>query len=141
MPSHRESFFQHQTYAVIGNSAQKPFPKLTLRGLRRMGKSVHAVDLGGRADNTLSKIADLPEGVQAAVVEVPRSATFDVVKQVAERGIKQLWLHQLSDTPEVLDFCKREGIDVRHGSCAVMYTGAGSYHALHRRLAKLMHRY
>jgi predicted CoA-binding protein len=145
MPSQKETFFEHQTFAVIGNTDLKAFPKLTLRGLRRMGKKVHPVDLGGRSagssEKMLSKVDDLPEGVEAAVVEVPRRATMDVVEQLNQRGIKNLWLHMQSDSPEVLDFCKREGIDVRYGSCAVMYTGAGSYHALHRRLAKLFRRY
>jgi uncharacterized protein len=145
MPSHRESFFQHQTFAVVGDSSLKGFPKLTLRGLRRMGKTVYAVDLGGRpadgGEPTLAKLDDLPEAVEAAVVEVPRRATLGVVEQVARRGIQQLWLHQNSDTPEVLAFCRREGIDVRWGSCAVMYTGARSYHGVHRRLAQLFHRY
>jgi predicted CoA-binding protein len=145
MPSNREQFFQRQSFAVIGNSKLKPFPRLTYGGLRKMGKTVYAVDLSG-ADSVgkhkaFGSLAELPEPVQGAIVEVPRNATLDAVRQAAEAGIKDVWLHMRSDSPEVLELCRREGINVRWGTCAVMYTGRGSYHAVHRGISKLLRKY
>ncbi len=145
MPSKNEQFFQRSSFAVIGNSKRKPFPVLTYGGLRRMGKTVYPVDLGGattiKGDAAYQSLSALPQPVDAAIVEVPRNETLDAVKQVAEAGIMDVWLHMRTDTPEALAFCREHGINARHGSCAVMYTGAGSYHRVHRGLAKLFRKY
>ncbi len=145
MSSENEQFFLRLSFAVIGNSKRKGFPVLTYSGLRRMGKTVYPVDLGGattiKGDAAYQSLSALPKPVDAAVVEVPRSETLDAVKQVADAGIKDVWLHMRTDTPEVLAYCREHGINVRHGTCAVMYTGAGSYHRVHRGLAKLFRQY
>jgi len=143
--SKHEQFFLSSSFAVIGNSKRKPFPMLTYGGLRSMGKTVYAVDLGGavavNGDAAFRSLSAIPKGVDAAVIEVPRNQTLDAVKQVADAGIKRVWLHQRTETPEALAFCRERGIDAHHGSCAVMYTGAGSYHRVHRVLAKLLRTY
>jgi uncharacterized protein len=140
MPSDNEKFFEHASFAVIGDSSRKRFPKLTYGNLKRLGKKVYAVDLGGaptvEGDRAYRSLADLPETVQATIVEVPRRDTLDVVRRVADAGIGNVWLHQLSDTPEALALCRERGLQVRHGTCAVMYTGGGSYHRIHRLIAK-----
>jgi len=145
MPSHREQFFERARFAVVGDSARKPFPTLTYGGLKSMGKQVFPVDLGGRAtidgDAAFASLAELPASVEAVVVEVPPDETMAVAEQVATAGVKDLWLHMKCDTPEVLSYCKDHGIDTRHGTCAVMYTRAGSYHRIHRGLMKLLRKY
>lgn len=146
MPSsNNEQFFLRLSFAVIGDSKRKGFPVLTYGGLRRMGKTVYPVDLGGataiKGDTAYPSLSAVPKPVDAAVVEVPRSETLDALKQVADAGIKDVWLHMRTDTPEALAFCREHGINARHGSCAVMYTGAGSYHRIHRGLAKLVRKY
>ncbi len=146
MPSDKEQFFQLHSFAVIGNSSTKKFPVITYRNLRRMGKKVYPVDLGGRSsiegDRAYGSLAALPEPVDGAIVEVKKADTLDAVKAVAAAGIKEVWLHQLSDTPEALAFCREQGAHVRHGSCAVMYTNDRlSYHTVHQKLARLLGKY
>ena len=146
MPSDKEQFFQLSSYAVVGHSELKPFPRLTYRNLRKAGKQVYPVDLSGAAkvegDDAFKSLADLPGEVEGVIVELPSDQTMDVVQQVAKLGVKDLWLHMKSDTPEVLSFCEAEGIRVRHGTCAVMYTQQGaSYHSIHKWIMKLTKKY
>lgn len=140
-----EQFFQGSSFAVIGNSKRKSFPLLTYGGLRSMGKTVYPVDLGGAitigGDAAYLSLGALSKPVDAVVIEVPRDQTLEAVKQVEEAGIADVWLHMRTETAEALAFCRDHGINVRHGSCAVMYTGAGSYHRVHRGLAKLFRKY
>lgn len=146
MPSDREQFFELQSFAVVGNTAFKNFPKLTYTNLRKLGKKVYPVDLGGQreieGDEAYTSIAELPEPVEGAVVEVPRDKVMEPIQQVADAGIKDLWLHMKSDTPEALAFCEEKDIHVRYGTCAVMYTQQGfSYHSIHKGLMKLFRKY
>jgi len=146
MPSDKERFFELHSYAVIGNTRTKKFPVITYRNLRRMGKKVYPIDLGGRTeiegDRAYCNVAELPEPVEGAIVEVKRPETLAAVKAVAAAGIKDVWLHQMSDTPEAVAFCREQGANVRYGSCAVMYTNKRlSYHTVHQKLARLLGKY
>jgi len=146
MPSHRELFFELPSFVVIGNSAAKPFPRLTYNNLRLRGKKVFPLDLGGvdevEGDANIKSLDALPEEVAGAIVEVPRDQTLDVVEAVERAGIRQLWLHMKSESPEVLAFCEEKRIDVRWGTCAVMYTQQGfSFHSIHKAIMKLLGKY
>lgn len=145
MPSHRETFWDNDSFAFVGHTAKKPFPKLSYGELRRQGKKVFAVDpsvpsvLGDRA---YPDLASLPQKVSAVVIEVPREETRQWVQAAADAGIHHVWIHMLRDTPEALAIGKQRGLDVRTGSCAMMYVDQGlSYHAVHRKLDKLLGRY
>ena len=75
-------------------------------------------------------------------LEAARERTQIAVEQVVAAGIKDLWLHMGIETPEVLELCAREGIEVRTGGCAVMYTQQGSsFHSLHKWVVKLKGKY
>ena len=76
------------------------------------------------------------------MVEVPKEKTMEVVKEVVKLGVKDLWLHMHTDTPEVLELCEAEGIRVRHGTCGVMYTQQGaSFHSIHKWIMKVLKKY
>lgn len=146
MPSHREAFFELPSFAVVAHTKLRPFPRLSYGNLKRRGKQVYPVDLAGsptiEGDRAYAALAELPAPVAGAIVEVPKEAVLEAVQQVADAGIKQLWIHMGCDTPAALQLCAERGIDVRHGSCAVMYTQLGfSLHSIHKGIAKLFGKY
>ena len=146
MPSDKEQFFQLNSYAVVGHSELRPFPRLSYGNLRKMGKEVFPVDLSGakkvEGDEAFASLSDLPQEVEGIMVEVPKEKTMEVVKEVVKLGVKDLWLHMHTDTPEVLELCEAEGIRVRHGTCGVMYTQQGaSFHSIHKWIMKVLKKY
>lgn len=144
MPSNYETFFDHHAYAVVGHHARKPFPRLTYAGLKKRGKQVFPVDPTLNAvegDKTFASLADLPSKVDAAVLELPQDETKDWVDRVAQAGIKHLWLHQNSDTPAALAAAQEHGLQVRHGTCAVMYLNGGFPHFIHKFIQRLRKKY
>jgi predicted CoA-binding protein len=143
LPSEYEAFWSHQRYVVIGDSRKTAFPKLTYKGLKANGKTPYAVDPGAEqveGDPAYPDLAALPEAVEAAVLEVPKSDTVEWVERIADAGIKRLWIHQQRDTPEALDLAKQRGVDVLTGTCAVMYL-QGGYHSIHKWINKLIGKY
>jgi predicted CoA-binding protein len=143
VPSNYETFWTHQRYAVIGDSRKATFPKLTYNGLKANGKTPYAVDPGAErieGDAAYASLDALPETVDAAVLEVPKTETADWVERVADAGIKNLWIHQQRDTPEALEIAKQRGINVLHSTCAVMYL-QGGYHSIHKWINKLIGKY
>jgi predicted CoA-binding protein len=145
MASECERFWERESYAVVGHAASKAFPKLTYNALKKRGKTVFAVDPGGgevEGDAAVTSFAGLPQPVDAAVLELPKEETADWVAAAADAGITEIWLHQMTDTPEALAAAAERGLKVITGHCAVMYNEPGfSMHAPHRWIWKLLGKY
>ena len=145
MPSQHEEFWTHSSFALVGHSASTPFPELSYAELKKQGKKVFAVDPSAEqiaGDATYPDLASLPEKVDAAVLEVPRSETEAWVEKVADAGIRNLWIHMNRDTPEALALARERGLEVHSGTCAVMYLTQGfSYHSLHKWINQLLRKY
>lgn len=145
MASKHEAFWQHASFAVVGDSARKGFPTLTYRGLREQGKRVFPVDpsVGEiEGDVTYPDLKALPEKVEAAILEVPKEETADWVGRAADAGIERIWIHMNRDTPEALALAEEKGLEVHSGTCAVMYVTPGpTYHSIHKWINKLIGTY
>jgi uncharacterized protein len=140
--STKSDFFAAQRYALIGDTAGRKFPSMTRQYLEAQGKTVYAVDLGGTTPGALSSVTEVPEDAEAAVIEVTKERTTEVVQAALDRGIPRIWIHQMTDTPEAVALCQERGVPLETGSCAVMYSApTSSFHALHRGIWKLLGKY
>ena len=145
MASAYEAFWTQSSFAFVGHSATKGFPRISYREAKKHGKKAFAVDpsvddIDG--DKTYPDLRSLPEKVDGVVIEVPRQETLDVVRQAADVGIKNVWVHMNRDSPEAVEFARRQGLNLLTGTCAVMYLTAGfSAHGAHKWLNKLLRKY
>jgi predicted CoA-binding protein len=144
MATARERFWERGSFVVVGDSTGRGFPVLTYRGLKRMGRKVVPVDLGGGSvdgEPAVRSIEEIPLPVDAAVLELPREKTADVLRRAAALGIRDVWIHQGTDTPEALEAARSAGVSAIHGSCAVMYVNCTSFHRVHRWLWRALGKY
>jgi predicted CoA-binding protein len=140
--STKSEFFSAERFALIGDTRERAFPKLTRRYLEEKGKTVYPVDLGGATEGAVATVAELPGDVEAAIIEVPKERTAGVVEDVVAQGVPRVWIHQMTETPEAQDLCRERGVPLETGGCAVMYLApTASPHALHRGIWKLIGRY
>ncbi len=145
MASNYETFFAADRFAVVGRSADKPFPILSYRGLKKRGKTVYAIDPSVAdidGDQTYADLSALPGPVDAVLIEVPKTETRDWVARAADAGVKDVWVHMAHDTPEALALAAERGINLRTGTCAVMYLNKGlSYHSIHKWIMQALNKY
>jgi predicted CoA-binding protein len=145
MASEYETFWNNRSFAVVGHAAKKNFPRLTYRGLKKLGKVVFAVDPSAdeiEGDRAYAGLDALPEKVDAVVLEVPKEETKHWVSKAAEAGINDVWIHMQRETPEALALAKEKGLNVRSGTCAVMYVTPGfTFHSIHKWIMKLVGKY
>ena len=136
MPSDHETFWSHESFALVGHTAKRGFPKLSYGALRERGKKVFAVDpsVGEiMGDKVYPDLDALPEKVDAVVLEVPKEETEGWVGKAADAGVRNVWIHMTRDTTEAVALAKERGLNVLTGTCAVMYVTPGfTYHALHK---------
>jgi hypothetical protein len=135
MDSRYESFWENDSFAVVGHSDKKRFPHLTYNKLKQLGKRVFPVDPGSgeiSGDRTFPDLTSLPESVDAVVLEVPRDEIEEWVGAAADADIADIWIHQKCETPESLALARERDLNLHHGTCAVMYLSHGfSIHAFH----------
>jgi len=146
MPSDCERFWERDSYAIVGEqSSKKPYPKITYGALKERGKTVYPIDPGKGdvdGDKTYPDFESLPGPVQAAILELPKEETAEWVGKAADAGITEIWIHQMTDTPEALAEAEKRGLKVITGHCAVMYNKPGfSMHSPHRWIMKLIGKY
>ena len=140
-----ETFWEKRSFAVVGHEAKKNFPLLTYRGLKKIGKEVYAVDPSAgeiEGDKAYAALSDLPKKVEAVILEVPKEETAEWVARAAEAGIEDVWIHMNRETPEALALAEEKGMNVRSGTCAVMYVTPGfTFHSVHKWIMKLTGKY
>ncbi|NOZ75844.1 MAG: CoA-binding protein [FCB group bacterium] len=145
MKMNYQDFWKFTSYAVVAHSEKRAFPRITYRNLLLSGKTVFPVDpnlseLDGHP--VFQDFQSLPEKVDGAILEVPREDSLVWIQKAAEAGIGNIWIHQHCDTPEALDWSREKGLNLWHGTCAVMYLTSGfSAHGIHRTINKLFGKY
>jgi predicted CoA-binding protein len=63
------------------------------------------------------------------------------VREAREKGIKQIWIQQMSESQEALKELDGSGINYISGQCILMYYKPHSIHKFHGRLKKFFGRW
>lgn len=124
-----EDFLSQQSIAVAGVSRNHSQPaNFIYRKLRGAGHVVYAVNPSAKeleGDQCYPDLGSLPESVDGVVIATPPKATFDVVRECADLGVKRVWMHrsfgQGSVSKGAVDFCRENGITCIAGGCPMMY--------------------
>jgi predicted CoA-binding protein len=137
-----QEFLAPRKFAMAGVSRNpKKFGYMAFKELKEKGFEIYPVNpdageiLGVRCYGSLSEV---PSDVNHLVSMVPKDQTFDTVRKALDRGISNIWIQQMSETPEAIDLAldKKAGLVVK--TCILMHAGpVKGGHLLHRGLMKL----
>ncbi len=140
-----DDFLAQSSFAVVGVSRDPgKFGNAVFRMLQDRGVKVYAVN--SHVDSIdgvkcYGSLKDLPEKVEGVVSVVPPDQTEIIVKQIAELGIRRVWMQQGSESRKAIQYCEQYGIDAVYGRCIMMFAEpVASVHKLHRWALKLLHR-
>ena len=123
-----ENFLAQKRIAVIGVSSTKDdAANLIYRKLRETGYEVFAVNPKTNSvegDTCYPSVKAIPDGVEGAVIVTRPEVTAQVVRECADAGVKQVWMHRgMGDSvsDDAVTFCRENGIAVIPGACPMMY--------------------
>ncbi len=140
-----EQFLDNQRIAVTGVSrkAQGHGSNTVYQRLRQRGYEVFAVNPEAtevEGDPAYPNLAAIPGGVQAVVIGTRPEHADATVREAAELGITQVWMHRSfgggSVSPSAADWGRERGLTVIEGGCPLMF-GAASDGA-HRFMCRLL---
>ena len=89
-------------------------------------------------DRCFPNIASLPEQVNGVIIFLPPEKTMKVLPEIAEAGIKHIWLQQQTESPQAIQFCLDHGIEAVYGECILMFIEPVNFpHRMHRWVKKV----
>lgn len=138
-------FIASEPIAMAGVSRNpKKFGFTAFRELKEKGMNIIPVNPHAdviRGSKAYPDIKGLPADTKGLIVMTPKSQTAAVVRDAREKGIKQIWIQQMSESQEAVK--ELEGTDINYitGQCILMYYKPHSLHKFHGTLKKFFRRF
>jgi uncharacterized protein len=137
MDQQAKEFVAHKRIAVVGASRSgKKFGNAAYKELKQRGYQVvlvhpEAKEIEGEpCYPSLEAVKDKVDGV---FVSVPPAQGVQVLQQASQAGLKDIWIQQQGDSPEMLAVGKDLGLNLVQGKCILMYAEpVTSFHSFHR---------
>lgn len=136
-----DHFLDCQSMAIVGASRnEKSFSAQVAKHLNELGYNLWYVNPAFEPqeakDRRLSAVALLPDHVKHLLVLTPKKQTQSVVQQAIDKGIRDLWIQQQSETPEALKLSQENNLNTVHHQCIFMFTEPTGIHKFHHRVKK-----
>lgn len=137
-----DDFFKEKQIAIAGVSRNpKKFGSEIFKTLLEKGYGVlpvnpHAKEIQGVA--CFKDVGSLPEQVDSLLIVTPREKTDDLLRQAINKGIKNIWIQQMSDTKETLKIAEEFNKEIISGKCVFMFAEpVAGVHKFHKTLVKI----
>ncbi len=137
-----DSFLSSKKLAMAGVSRDpKKFGYAAYKELRDKGFDVSPinpnVDLIDAA-TCFRSVSALPTGIDHLLVVTSKKDTLGVVQEAVQKGIKSIWIQQMSDTPESIEYAKANGVDLVTRECILLWAEpVKSIHKFHRTVKRI----
>ena len=124
------------------NSTIKKFGNSAFKELKARNYEVYLVHPEAReidGEPCYVDLASLPTKVDGVLVCLPPGQSPPVLRQAADLGIRNVWLQQGADSPELMKLGLELGLNLVSGKCILMYAPpVRSIHRFHRGFVKLI---
>jgi len=132
-----DDFLSQKKLALVGLSRDtKQLANVAYRFLKTHGYTVYPVNPNAdklEGDRCYPNIRSLPEKVDGAILMLPPEKTMKLLPEIAEAGIKHVWLQQQTESPQAIQFCVDHNMNVVYGECIMMFSEPLAFpHRLHR---------
>lgn len=140
-----KEFFEAQPIAMVGVSRNpKKFGYSAFKELKEKGMKI--VPVNPQADEIMGEkcyknVSVLPPEIKGLIIATQKSQTAAVVKEARAKGIRQIWIQQMAETPEAIQELSGTDINYITKECILMYYKANGMHKFHGLLKKFFGRY
>jgi uncharacterized protein len=140
-----EDFIASQPIAMVGVSRNPKkfgfaaFKELLDKGMNIIPVNPHTAEINGI--KVYPDIKSLPSEVKALLVMTKKSNTAGVIRDAKKKGLKYIWIQQMSESQEALKELEGTEINYISGECILMYYKPHSFHKFHGALKKFFGRW
>ncbi|MCX6250064.1 MAG: CoA-binding protein [Bacteroidetes bacterium] len=136
-----ESFLEPRKMAIAGVSRDpKKFGNVAFTGLKEKGFDLYPIHPSASGINgtiCYKDITSLSPGIKNLLILTSRRNTFGIVKEAVDSGITSIWIQQMSETKEAIDYANSKGVNLVTGQCILMWTDpVKGFHKFHKNVKK-----
>ena len=137
-----EKFLAPKKIAIAGASGnKKKFGYAIFNELRQKGFDVCPInpnlDILDEV-KVYKSVTEIPDDYKKLFIVTPKSETDKIIKQATEKGIKHVWVQQMSNTKETALLAKKKNIELIEKECIFMYSEpVQGIHKFHKAIWKI----
>jgi uncharacterized protein len=136
------NFLKDKQIAIAGVSRNpKKFGYLVFKELISKGYKVLPVNPNTDVLDNIKcyhHIEELPSDVDSLLILTPKSKTDKTLRTAINKGIKNIWVQQMSETQNTLKIAEEYQQEIIHHKCIFMFTEpVEGFHKFHRTLVKI----
>jgi predicted CoA-binding protein len=137
-----DNFFIGKRIALAGVSRDtRKFSYGTFKNLVAKGYTILPVNPNtDKIDNVkcYRNVSDLPQNVDSLLIMTPKGKTDQTLRGAIQKGIKNIWVQQMSETSETLKIAEEYQREIIFKKCIYMFTEpVAGVHRFHRTLVKI----
>jgi len=137
-----EQFLATKKIAVAGVSGnKKKFGYAVFNELRQKGYDICPIN--PKLDEidevkVFKSVADIPDDYKKLFIVTPKSETNTIIKHAAEKGIKHVWVQQMSNSKDTKKVAQQYNIELIEKECIFMFAEpVKSIHKFHKTIWKI----
>jgi uncharacterized protein len=135
-------FLAPKKLAIAGVSRNpEKFGHAVFMDLNKKGFEVYPVNPGAErisGKECYSDVSKLPQDVDRLLILTSKKQTMNTLKEAVAKGIRYIWIQQMSETKEALAYAAEQDINLVTRQCILMYTDpVTSIHKFHRTVSKI----
>jgi len=140
-----EDFLAAEPIALVGVSRNPKkfgyaaFKELKEKGMKIIPVNPHASEILG--EKVFPDVQALPPEVKGVIIMTNKNQTVSVIRAAREKGLKNIWIQQMADSPESKKELEGSGINYISGHCIMMYYKPNGIHKFHGMIKKFFRSY
>jgi uncharacterized protein len=137
-----DNFYNEKKIAIAGVSRNpKKFSNQVFAELLKKGYEIIPINPKANSVNNVKCYPDvesLPSDAHSLLIITPKDQTDDILKSALNKGIKNIWVQQMSETADTIRIAEEYQKEIIHHKCIFMFSEpVAGFHKFHRTLVKL----
>jgi len=135
-----DRFLECKKFAIAGVSRNKhKFGNTIYKELKK--KNFDIVPVSPNMDSfegekCYRSVGDLPSDVEALIIVTKPGSSLSLLKEAANKGIKNIFLQQGAQNKEIMEYADRNGVNLICKHCILMFANPSGIHKFHERISK-----
>ena len=137
-----DNFYKEKKIAIAGVSRNpKKFGYQVFNELNKKGYEIFPINPKANTIENIACYADvesLPTQVNSLLILTPKDQTDDILRSALNKGIKNIWVQQMSETADTIRIAEEYEKEIIHHKCIFMFSEPViGFHKFHRTLVKI----
>ena len=135
-----DRFLECKKFALAGVSRNKhKFGNTIFKELKK--KNFDIVPISPNMDSfegekCYPSVKDLPSDVEALIIVTKPGSSLSLLKEAANKGIKNIFLQQGAQNKEIIEYAASNGVNLICKHCILMFANPSGIHKFHERISR-----